>query len=189
VEAANDFKREHSRRGRPRRVRRNKDAVPAADTSSRTDTALSATSTLVQLAATGQLSSDGLVLHADTVLVASGSDPRIWDCITRQLGHSVVPAVPSLFTFKCSDPLLEGLSGLSAPSASVWAGVLPAPTLQACPRTHALVILFSFACANKRIFSRPTYTFILFQVKPITSPAPLHSLTLRPGGNNESGQS
>ncbi len=48
----------------------------------------------------------------DRVLVAAGSNRRVYELIAA-LGHSIVPPVPSLFTFKVSDPRLKGLSGLS----------------------------------------------------------------------------
>ncbi|MGS2740296.1 NAD(P)/FAD-dependent oxidoreductase [Sinomicrobium sp. M5D2P17] len=47
------------------------------------------------------------------LLVATGSSPKMWDII-RQLGHTIVPPVPSLFTFHIKDPRLSGLMGLSA---------------------------------------------------------------------------
>jgi hypothetical protein len=51
-------------------------------------------------------------LRFDRVLVASGSNPAVWDML-RQLGHSIVEPVPSLFTFNTKDTRLRELSGLS----------------------------------------------------------------------------
>jgi len=48
------------------------------------------------------------------VLVATGSSPRTWSML-RDLGHTIIPPVPSLFTFKCRDVLIEGLQGMSTP--------------------------------------------------------------------------
>jgi predicted Rossmann fold flavoprotein len=57
-------------------------------------------------------------LRADRVLLASGSSPRGYEW-AASLGHTVVPPVPSLFTFNIDDPRLEGLAGISVPDARV----------------------------------------------------------------------
>lgn len=46
------------------------------------------------------------------VMVATGSNPKIWNLL-RQLGHKIVPAVPSLFTFNIKDSRIKGLAGVS----------------------------------------------------------------------------
>ena len=50
--------------------------------------------------------------HCRKLLVATGSNPKIWGQLER-LGHSIVSPVPSLFTFNCSDGRIKGLQGLS----------------------------------------------------------------------------
>lgn len=57
---------------------------------------------------------DHHVYEADVALLATGSARQglQW---AAQLGHTVVPPIPSLFTFKISDALLHGLAGLSFP--------------------------------------------------------------------------
>lgn len=55
---------------------------------------------------------------ADRVLVATGSNPAIWKLL-ESLGHTIVPPVPSLFTFNIKDPRIEELAGVSVPGASV----------------------------------------------------------------------
>ncbi len=49
---------------------------------------------------------------AKKLLVATGSNPKIWE-ILNNLGHSIVPAVPSLFTFNIQDERIKDLPGLS----------------------------------------------------------------------------
>ncbi len=49
---------------------------------------------------------------AKKVLVATGSNPKIWEMLTI-LGHNIVPAVPSLFTFNIQDERTKDLPGLS----------------------------------------------------------------------------
>jgi len=60
----------------------------------------------------------GDTLHADRVILATGSNPQGWQWAAA-LGHTLEPPVPSLFTFTVKDPRLEGLSGVSVPQASV----------------------------------------------------------------------
>jgi predicted Rossmann fold flavoprotein len=57
-------------------------------------------------------------LMADAVVVTTGSAAKMWQ-ILEQLGHKVIPAVPSLFTFNIKDERIEGLSGLSVDPAIV----------------------------------------------------------------------
>lgn len=58
----------------------------------------------------------GEQLAAGRLLLATGSNSQgyAW---AESLGHSLVPPVPSLFTFTIADPRLEGLAGLSVPQA------------------------------------------------------------------------
>ena len=55
---------------------------------------------------------------ARKVLMASGSSPVTWKII-KTLGHTVIDPVPSLFTFKIKNPLIDGLAGISVPLAEV----------------------------------------------------------------------
>ena len=47
------------------------------------------------------------------LLIASGSNYKVWHMLQR-LGHTLVPPVPSLFTFNIKDDRLTGLQGLSS---------------------------------------------------------------------------
>ena len=58
------------------------------------------------------------VLEADYVLIAAGSNSKIWE-MAANLGHTVVPAVPSLFTFNIENEILKDIPGLSVPWGSV----------------------------------------------------------------------
>ena len=55
---------------------------------------------------------DGVRERYDRVLLATGSSPHGYR-LAQALGHTVVPCVPSLFTFKVSDSRLDGLAGIS----------------------------------------------------------------------------
>lgn len=46
------------------------------------------------------------------LLIASGSNPKIWKQL-ENLGHTIVPAVPSLFTFNIKDKRIKGIQGVS----------------------------------------------------------------------------
>lgn len=48
----------------------------------------------------------------DYLLLATGSVEQGF-LLARSLGHTITPTAPSLFTFNVSDPLIEGLSGVS----------------------------------------------------------------------------
>lgn len=49
---------------------------------------------------------------AGKIVVTTGSNPKIWKLL-ESLGHSVVPAVPSLFTFNIKDSRIMDLPGIS----------------------------------------------------------------------------
>lgn len=64
-------------------------------------------------------SDDGYAIHTASevfsskkVLVATGSNPKIWN-VLEALGHNIVPPVPSLFTFNIKDPRIEDLAGIA----------------------------------------------------------------------------
>lgn len=65
-----------------------------------------------------RLGHDPAPLRFHRVLVATGSNPAIWESL-RALGHSIVEPVPSLFTFNTKDTRLRELSGLSVPEATL----------------------------------------------------------------------
>jgi len=56
----------------------------------------------------------GLSVRCHQVLVATGSSPSFWKLL-QAMGYTLVPAVPSLFTFHIQDKALHELMGLSVP--------------------------------------------------------------------------
>lgn len=65
---------------------------------------------------------DGSVLSADAVVIAAGGQTSGGGSgydLAESLGHSIVPPVPSLYTFKIQDPILTDLPGVVAPHATV----------------------------------------------------------------------
>jgi predicted Rossmann fold flavoprotein len=58
----------------------------------------------------------GEVLWGDRVLLATGSSPQGLQ-FAKTLGHTIVPPVPSLFTFNVTDPRLHEMAGVSVPAA------------------------------------------------------------------------
>jgi hypothetical protein len=60
----------------------------------------------------------GETLTADKILFATGSQSKMWELI-KNLGHTIVPSVPSLFTFNIPDSPFHDLSGVSVPDAIV----------------------------------------------------------------------
>lgn len=57
------------------------------------------------------------IFSTERLVVATGSNPKIWKLL-EDLGHTIIPAVPSLFTFNIKDPRIIDLPGLST-NASV----------------------------------------------------------------------
>jgi predicted Rossmann fold flavoprotein len=55
---------------------------------------------------------------ADKLVIASGSNPKIWDLISK-LGHNIIDPVPSLFTFNINDNRIKEIPGVSVPNATV----------------------------------------------------------------------
>jgi len=55
---------------------------------------------------------------ADYLLVASGSNSKVWNMVS-DIGHTIVQPVPSLFTFNIEDNRLGAIPGTSVPKASV----------------------------------------------------------------------
>ncbi len=47
------------------------------------------------------------------LIMTTGSNPKIWDMLIH-LGHTIVPPVPSLFTFNIKDARIKDLMGVSA---------------------------------------------------------------------------
>lgn len=50
---------------------------------------------------------------AQKLILTTGSNPKIWELL-ENLGHTIVPPVPSLFTFNIKDPRIKDLMGVSA---------------------------------------------------------------------------
>ncbi len=48
----------------------------------------------------------------DNLVITAGSSPKVWE-IMRQLGHKIIPAVPSLFTFNLVDKNITALAGIA----------------------------------------------------------------------------
>ncbi len=55
---------------------------------------------------------------ADKLLIASGSNTKIWDLITN-LEHTIIPPVPSLFTFKINDKRIAEIPGVSVSNVTI----------------------------------------------------------------------
>ncbi|KIX21694.1 flavoprotein [Flavobacterium sp. 316] len=53
------------------------------------------------------------VFLCEKIVMTTGSNPKIWDII-EQMGHTIIPPVPSLFTFNIKDSRIKDLMGVSA---------------------------------------------------------------------------
>lgn len=54
----------------------------------------------------------------ETVVITTGSTPKFWKSL-KTMGLKIVEPVPSLFTFNCKDPRIDGLMGISFENAEV----------------------------------------------------------------------
>ena len=54
--------------------------------------------------------------HCDALVVATGSNPKVWKLL-ESAGHTIAPAVPSLFTFNIKDDRIKDLMGLATEAA------------------------------------------------------------------------
>ncbi len=61
---------------------------------------------------------DKQIIEADDVLIATGNGGTIWNQM-QKLGHTIIDAVPSLFTFNIKDTRLEGLAGVASAQSEV----------------------------------------------------------------------
>ncbi len=50
--------------------------------------------------------------YSKKLLLATGSNPKIWQLL-KKMGHTIVPPVPSLFTFNINDVRIDGMQGIS----------------------------------------------------------------------------
>lgn len=78
----------------------------------------------------------GETLRGDRLLLATGSNPR-GHKLAEQLGHSIEPPVPSLFTFNIPDAQLHNLAGVAVEPAKVK---LLVPEQKPLEQTGALLI-------------------------------------------------
>lgn len=51
-------------------------------------------------------------IPARALVITTGSNPKVWTLLA-QLGHTIIPPVPSLFTFATDDAFIKELSGIS----------------------------------------------------------------------------
>ena len=64
-----------------------------------------------------KISTNQDVFSCQKVIMTTGSNPKIWEML-QDLGHSIIPPVPSLFTFNIKDIRIKDLMGV-ATNASV----------------------------------------------------------------------
>lgn len=65
--------------------------------------------------------SDGEVMHSRRILVATGSNTKA-HAFLKGLGHTIVPTLPSLFTFHIEDERIANLAGVSVKEVSIQCG-------------------------------------------------------------------
>ncbi|MGB1230913.1 MAG: NAD(P)/FAD-dependent oxidoreductase [Winogradskyella sp.] len=58
------------------------------------------------------------IIECKKIVVATGSNPKIWNLL-QDLGHTIVPPVPSLFTFNIKDKRIKDIPGVVAKHVEV----------------------------------------------------------------------
>lgn len=58
------------------------------------------------------------IIECKKIVVATGSNPKIWNLL-QDLGHTIVPPVPSLFTFNTKDKRIKDIPGVVAKHVEV----------------------------------------------------------------------
>jgi hypothetical protein len=102
-------------------------------------------------------------LKADYLLVATGSNPTIWQLL-QQAGHSIVSPVPSLFTFNCKHALLQGLEGVTLLNVQVCMDGTNIRTQGAVLITHTGLsgpAILKFSAFAARLLHEKNYQFEL----------------------------
>ena len=59
-----------------------------------------------------EISTGKNTLFTEAIVITTGSNPKIWKLL-ENLGHKIVPPVPSLFTFNIKDQRITGLPGVA----------------------------------------------------------------------------
>lgn len=63
-----------------------------------------------------KISSNQVVFSCQKVIMTTGSNPKIWELL-QDLGHTIIPPVPSLFTFNIKDFRIKDLMGVATNAA------------------------------------------------------------------------
>jgi len=61
---------------------------------------------------------DSQEIIADKLVIATGSSLKFWELIAK-LDHTIIPPVPSLFTFKINDNRIKEIPGISVSNATI----------------------------------------------------------------------
>lgn len=81
--------------------------------------------------------------YTKKLLISTGSNPKIWKLLEK-LGHTIIPPVPSLFTFNIKDERIDGIPGVSTyASVEVLEKTLPSKVtiqLKSKSTTKALLV-------------------------------------------------
>jgi len=63
-----------------------------------------------------QVSTEKGNFTSDKLVMATGSSTKVWDLL-KKLGHTIIPPVPSLFTFNIKDDRIKDLPGIATPAS------------------------------------------------------------------------
>ncbi len=100
---------------------------------------------------------------AEKIILATGSNSKIWEML-QTLGHTIVPPVPSLFTFNIKDSRIKELPGVSA-QVSVKVKDTKLTTTGPLLITHwgmSGPAILKLSAWGARILSEKNYQFTIF---------------------------
>lgn len=122
---------------------------------------------------------DGERLRGERLLLATGSNKQGYEW-ARALGHSLVPPVPSLFTFQIADPRLQDLAGVSVGDAQLRLANTPIEARGPLLITHwglsGPAALKLSAWAARELFEQHYHAQLLINYLPDFTP---HQLQLK----------
>ncbi len=94
------------------------DAAKQAGVDIRTNISISHVRSLAPGRSFTVMMKDGEAIDCDRLLLATGSNAHGWQW-AQDMGHTIVPPAPSLFSFEINDERLKGLAGISVEHATL----------------------------------------------------------------------
>jgi predicted Rossmann fold flavoprotein len=123
--------------------------------------------------------SNGKQMECDTLLLATGSSPKVYPLL-EQMGHTIIPLVPSLFTFNLPESSFLDLAGVTVSPVAVKLPELGFEQIGPLLFTHwgisGPAILKLSAWAARELYSTDYQTQVVMNWLPLISEEELRQL-------------